>query len=315
MRIVFFGTPAFALPSLDALLKTGEDVVAVVSQPDKRKGRGRADTPPPVKEYALERGIEVLQPFKITDSTLLHRLSLLKPDAIVVIAYGKILRAPILMLPPYGCINVHASLLPNYRGAAPIQWAIIHGDVKTGITTMIMDEGLDTGDILLQEETDIYRDDTAESLGKRLSEMSAPVLLKTLQGIEQRTLSPSPQVGTPSFAPPLKKEDGVIDWSKTARAVHNFIRGMYPWPCAYCYLNGERIKIIKAIALEGSGQPRKIQKAGNELIVGTGNGLISILELQPEGKKIMSAKAFLQGRRLKEGTFFDEPEMDERHHT
>lgn len=307
MRIVFFGTPAFALPSLDALLNTGEDVVAVVSQPDKRKGRGRADTPPPVKEYALERGIEVLQPVTITDSTLMHKLSLLQPDVIVVIAYGKILRTPILVLPPYGCINVHASLLPNYRGAAPIQWAIIHGDVKTGITTMLMDEGLDTGDILVQEETDIYGDDTAETLGKRLAQMSAPVLLKTLQGIEQGTLSPSPQVGTPSFAPPLKKEDGVIDWSKTAQAVHNFIRGTYPWPCAYCYLNGERIKIIKAKALEGSGQPRRIQKAGNELIVGTGNGLISIIELQPEGKKIMSAKAFLQGRRLKEGIFFDEP--------
>ena len=315
MRIVFFGTPAFALPSLDALLNAGEDVVAVVSQPDKRKGRGRADTPPPVKEYAIGRGLEVLQPVTITDSALMLKLSLLKPDVIVVIAYGKILRKPILILPSYGCINVHASLLPNYRGAAPIQWAIIHGDVKTGITTMIMDEGLDTGDILLQEETDIYDDDTAESLGKKLSEMSAPVLVKTLQGIEQGTLTPSPQVGTPSFAPPLKKEDGVIDWSKTARAVQNFIRGMYPWPCAYCYLNGERIKIIKAIVLEGSGQPRRIQKAGNELIVGTGNGLISILELQPEGKKIMAAKAFLQGRRLKEGTFFDEPEMDERHHT
>ncbi len=180
---------------------------------------------------------------------------------------------------------------------------------------MLMDEGIDTGDILLQEETDIYADDTAESLGKRLAEMSAPVLLKTLQGIEQGTLSPSPQVGTPSFAPSLKKEDGVIDWSKTARSLHDFIRGMYPWPCAYCYLNGERIKIIKATILEGSGQPRRIQKAGHELIVGTGNGLIAILELQPEGKKIMSAKAFLQGRRLKEGTFFDEPEMDERHHT
>jgi methionyl-tRNA formyltransferase len=307
MRIVFFGTPAFALPSLTALLDAGEDVVAVVSQPDKRKGRGHAQTPPPVKDYALEKGITVLQPVKATDSAFMHELSLLKPDVIVVIAYGKILRAPILTLPPFGCINVHASLLPNYRGAAPIQWALLHGDVKTGITTMLMDEGLDTGDILLQEETEIRIDDTAETLGNRLAEQSAPVLLKTLHGIEQGTLSPSPQVGTPSFAPSLKKEDGIIDWSKTARALHNFIRGMFPWPCAYCYLNGERIKITKATVLEGSGQPRRIQKAGDELIVGTGDGLISILELQPEGKKIMSAKAFLHGRRLKEGTFFDEP--------
>jgi methionyl-tRNA formyltransferase len=315
MRIVFFGTPAFALPALTALLDTGANVVAVVSQPDRRKGRGSAKTPPPVKEYALTKGIRVLQPVKINDSAFINELTLLKPDSIVVIAYGKILGSPILSLPPFGCINVHASLLPNYRGAAPIQWALIQGDLKTGITTMLMDEGLDTGDILLQEETDIHDNDTAESLGKRLAEMSAPLLLETLHGIEQGTLSPSPQVGTPSFAPSFKKEDGVIDWSKTARVLHDFIRGMYPWPCAYCYLNGERIKITKAAVLDGSGQPRRILKAGDELFVGTGEGLISILELQPEGKKIMSAKAFLQGRRLKEGTFFDEPEMDERHHT
>ncbi len=308
MRIVFFGTPAFALPSLTALLHAGEEVVAVVSQPDKRKGRGHLYAPPPVKAYAIEKGIQVLQPTKIDDSTFIHKLSIFKPEVIVVVAYRKILRAPILMLPSYGCINVHASLLPNYRGAAPIQWAIINGEEKTGITTMIMDEGLDTGDILLQEETEIFDDDTAETLGKRLAELSASVLLKTLQGLEHGTVSPVPQAGIPSFAPPFKKEDGMIDWKKTARALHNFIRGMYPWPCAYCYLNKERIKIIKAKFLEGSGMPRRIEKSGDELIVGTGEGLISILELQPEGKKIMSAKAFLQGRRLKEGTFLDEPE-------
>jgi methionyl-tRNA formyltransferase len=187
--------------------------------------------------------------------------------------------------------------------------------VKTGITTMMMDEGLDTGDILLQEETDIFADDTAESLGKRLAELSAPLLLKTIDGLNHGTVSPTPQAGTPSFAPSFKKQDGLIDWGKTARVLHDFVRGMYPWPCAYCYLNKERIKITKAKALEGSGLPRRIEHAGNELIVGTGNGLLAILELQPEGKKVMSIKDFLQGRRLKEGTFFDEPEMDERHHT
>jgi methionyl-tRNA formyltransferase len=315
MRIVFFGTPAFALPSFTALLDSGKDVLAVVSQPDKKQGRGHKHVPPPVKEYAVGKGIEVLQPLTTTDGTFVHKLSLLKPDIIVVVAYGKMLRAPILTLPPYGCVNVHASLLPKYRGAAPIQWALIKGEVKTGITTMMMDEGLDTGDILLQEVADIDADDTAQSLGKRLAELSAPVLLKTLEGLENGTLAPSPQTGTPSFAPPFKKEDGAIDWAKTAPVLHDFIRGMYPWPCAYCYLNKERIKITKAKALEGSGLPRRIEHAGNELVVGTGKGLLAILELQPEGKKIMSVKAFLQGRKLGEGTFFDEPEIDERRHT
>lgn len=315
MRIVFFGTPAFALPSLTALLQAGEEVIAVVSQPDKKRGRGHIFTPPPVKKCALEKGIHVLQPKKINDSIFINKLSALKPEIIVVVAYGKILRAPILTLPSHGCINVHASLLPNYRGAAPIQWAIINGEDKTGITTMLMDEGLDTGDILLQEEIEIYDDDTAETLGKRLAEISAPVLIKTLQGIVKGTISPVPQRGTPSFAPPFKKEDGLIDWAKTAKALHNFIRGMYPWPYAYCYLNRERIKITKAKVLKGFSIPRRIEKADDELIVGTGRGLLSILELQPEGKKIMSAKAFLQGRRLKEGTFFDEPAMDKRSNT
>lgn len=315
MRIVFFGTPAFALPSLTALLQAGEEVIAVVSQPDKKGGRGHFFTPPPVKKYALEKGIHVLQPKNINDSIFINKLSALKPEVIVVVAYGKILRAPILTLPPYGCINVHASLLPNYRGAAPIQWAIINGEDKTGITTMLMDEGLDTGDILLQEEIEIYDEDTTETLGKRLAELSAPLLIKTLQGIVKGKVSPIPQTGTPTLAPPLKKEDGLIDWSKTAKALHNFIRGMYPWPCAYCYLNRERIKIIKAKFLNGFGLPRRIEKAEDEIIVGTGKGLISICELQPEGKKIMSAKAFLQGRRLKEGTFFDEPAMGKRSST
>jgi len=315
MRIVFFGTPAFALPSLTALLNAGEDVLSVVSQPDKKQGRGHRHAPPPVKGYAIEKGIEVLQPVTTTDRTFMHRLSLLRPDIIIVVAYGKMLREPVLTLPPYGCVNVHASLLPKYRGAAPVQWAIIQGEAKTGITTMMMDKGLDTGDILLQETIDIYDDDTAESLGKRLADLGAQLLLKTLDGLKHGTVSPSPQEGTPSFAPSFRKEDGLIDWTKPAGVLHDFIRGMYPWPCAYCYLNKERIKITKTEVLEGSGVSRRIEHMGNKLIVGTAEGLLAILELQPEGKKIMSIKAFLRGRRLKEGTFFDEPEMDERRHT
>ncbi|MEW6215729.1 MAG: methionyl-tRNA formyltransferase [Nitrospirota bacterium] len=308
MRIVFFGTPVFAIPSLTALLQTGEEVIAVVTQTDKRKGRSRIPSPPPVKELAINRGIKILQPTNTKDPVFLNELSAMEPEIIVVVAYGKILPAQILKLPPLGCINVHASLLPKYRGATPIQWAIITGEKKTGITTMLMDEGVDTGNILLQEEMEISEDDDAETLGKRLSEMGASLLIKTIKGIKDGSINPTPQMGTPSYAPPLKKEDGKVNWSKTATEVFNFVRGMYPWPSAYCYLNKERIKITKVRVLEGSGLPYRVERAGKgELVVGTGEGLISIIELQPEGKRPMSATAFLQGRRLKEGAFFDEP--------
>ncbi len=306
MRIIFFGTPAFAIPSLAALLQSEEEVIAVVTQPDKKKGRGRVSSPSPVKELAIDRGIKILQPVNIKDPLFLNGLSKIMPEIIVVVAYGKILPAQILRLPSHGCINVHASLLPKYRGAAPIQWAIINGEKKTGITTMLMDEGLDTGNILLQEETEISYDDNAETLGNKLAEIGASLLIRTIKGIRSGYIKPIPQKGTPSYAPPLKKEDGRLNWSKTATEIFNFVRGMYPWPCAYCYLNKERIKITRVKMLEGSGIPRRVEKTGEELIVGTGEGLISIIELQPEGKIPMSAKAFLQGRRLKEGAFFDE---------
>lgn len=310
MRIVFFGTPAFAIPLLNALLQSGEEVVAVVTQTDKRKVRDHIPSPPPVKEFAMNREIKILQPTSIKDINFLNELTNMRPDVIVVVAYGKILPAQILRLPLHGCINVHASLLPKYRGAAPIQWAIINGEKKTGITTMLMDEGLDTGDILLQEETEITDDDNTETLSKRLAEIGGSLLIKTIKGIKNGFIKPIPQIGTPSYAPSLKKEDGRLDWSKAATEIFSFVRGMYPWPCAYCYLNKERIKIIKVKVLEGFGMSRRIEKADEELIVGTGKGLISITELQPEGKRPMSAKAFLQGRRLKEGAFFDEPQMD-----
>jgi methionyl-tRNA formyltransferase len=307
MRIVFFGTPLFALPSLTAIIQSEEEIIAVVSQPDKRKGRNRISSPPPVKKLALERGIKILQPLNIKEPLFLDELSNLIPEIIVVVAYGKILPTQILKLPSHGCINVHASLLPKYRGAAPIQWAIINGEKKTGITTMLMDEGLDTGDILLQEETEISDDDNTETLSKRLAGIGALVLMKTIQGLKNGSIQPTPQVGSPSYAPSFKKNDGRITWSKTAVEIFNFIRGMYPWPCAYCYLNKERIKITAARVLEGSGLPGRIEKVGEEFIVGTGDGLILIIELQPEGKKLMSAKAFLQGRRFTKGTFFDKP--------
>lgn len=311
MRIVFFGTPAFAVPSLDALLRSGEEVVGVVTQADKRKGRDRIPSPPPVKEFASNSGLKVLQPANIKNPVFINELAVIGPEIIVVVAYGKILPLQILRLPSFGCVNVHASLLPKYRGAAPIQWAIISGERKTGITTMLMDEGLDTGDIFLQEETEIAEEDNTETLNKKLSEMGASLLIKTIKGIKDESIKPTPQVGTPSFAPPLRKEDGRVDWSKSAKEIFDFVRGMHPWPCAYCYLNRGRIKIIKVKVLEGSGMPHRIEKARKgELIVGTGKGLISIIELQPEGSKSMSATAFLQGRKLQEGSFFDESQVD-----
>ena len=306
MRIIFFGTPSFAVPSLTALLESGENIISVVTQPDKRKGRDRVLSPPPVKELAAGKGIEVLQPAHIKDPSFLDELSRMKPEIIVVVAYGKILPHQVLKLPLHGCINVHASLLPKYRGAAPIQWAIISGEKKTGITTMLMDEGLDTGDILLQEETDIYEDDNAETLGKRLAGMSGPLLIKTIQKIKEGSIKPVPQTGVPSYAPPLKKEAGRIQWSATAIEIFNFVRGMFPWPSAYCYLNKERIKITEVKVLEGRGMAGRIEKADEELVVGTEKGLISIIVLQPEGKRPMTAKEFLMGRRLKGGAFFNE---------
>ena len=305
MRIVFFGTPLFAVPSLKAILESPEEIVAVVTQPDKRKGRDRVPSPPPVKELALSKGIRILQPGSMKDREFQGDLSQLKPDLIVVVAYGKILPQGILRLPPRGCINVHASLLPSYRGAAPIQWAIINGEKKTGITTMLMDEGLDTGDILLQEETEISDSDNAGSLGKRLAGIGGALLVRTIERLKEGSITATPQTGAPSYAPPLKKEDGRIDWSDTAVRIFNFVRGMYPWPCAYCYLNGERIKITQVKALEGEGVAGRVEKADEELLVGTGRGLISMIEIQPEGKRPMAGREFLRGRRLKKGAFFD----------
>ena len=307
MRIIFFGTPTFAIPALKALLHAGEEVIAVVTQPDKRKGRDRLLSPPPVKEAAVEKGIQVFQPANMKDLSFLDALQGLKPDLIVVVAYGKILPLRILSLPVHGCINIHASLLPKYRGAAPIQWAIIKGGKKTGTTTMLMDEGLDTGDILLQDETDISPDDTADTLGQKLSETGASLLIKTIEQLKDGSLHPVPQTGTPSYAPPLRKENGRINYRSAAEDIRNMVRGMYPWPCAYCYLNGERIKITKVSVLEGYGLAGRIEKAGDELIVGTGAGLLSIIELQPEGKRAMTARDFLGGRRLSAGAFFDGP--------
>lgn len=310
MRIIFFGTPDFAVPSLNALIESGEDIISVVSQPDRPKGRGHKLSLPPVKESAISKGIPVIQPSGIKSPSFIEELSKLKPDLIIVVAYGKIIPLSILKIPPEGCINVHASLLPKYRGAAPIQWAIINGEFKTGITSMLMDEGLDTGDMLLQEETEIKDDETAYTLSLRLAEIGASLLVRTLNGLKDNSIQAAPQTGKPSYAPLLKKNDGRIDWSLPAKKIFDLIRGTYPWPGAYCYFNKERINIIKArlVNLVDKVTPGRIERVLDDgLYVGTGKGILSVIELKPEARKSMSITAFMHGRHLREGMSFDAP--------
>lgn len=309
MRLLFFGTPEFAVPSLRALLNSGYNVVAVVTQPDRQRGRGRRLSSPPVKIEAQRHALTVLQPEKARETDFIKRIKELNPSVIVVVAYGQILPPEIIHLPELGCINLHASLLPKYRGAAPISWAIINGEKKTGITTMLMDEGMDTGPVLLQEEIEIKAEDTTGSLSKILAEKGADLLIKTLRMLKEGDIKPRPQSGEASYAPLLKKRDGLIDWSIPARELHNFIRGVTPWPGAYTFLEGERIKVLKAIPVDGEGGAGVIERVKkDELVVGTGDGLLSILEVQPEGRSAMDIKSFLQGRRINSGMrFYENP--------
>lgn len=273
----------------------------MVTQTDKLKGRGHVLAAPPVKIAALEAGIKVLQPADLKDEACLAQLTSLRPEFIVVVAYGKILPRNILEIPERGCINVHASLLPKYRGAAPIQWAIIKGEKTTGVTTMLMEEGLDTGPALLRREVEVDRDETAGSLSQRLSSVGATLLVETLKRLREGSVMPAPQEGEASYAPPLKKEDGLIDWSQSAAGISDFVRAMRPWPGAYCYVNNERVTLLEAEAVNGEGKPGMIVGVGKEFIISTGSGLLSVKEVQPSGKKPMPASAFVIGRRLTEG--------------
>jgi methionyl-tRNA formyltransferase len=304
MKIVFMGTPEFAVPSLKALIESGDEVVAVVTQPDKPRGRGLEVTPPPVKILAQKYGIPVLQPQKIKTEEFLKQLEELRPDIICVVAYGKILPKGILELPRYGCINVHASLLPKYRGAAPINWAIIRGEKVTGITTMKMDEGMDTGDILLQREVPIEDEDTAETLSHKLSLTGAEVLIETLNLLKEGKLKPIPQNHSQAtYAPMLKKEDGEIDWGKTAEEIKNLVRGTLPWPGAYTFLDNKILKVYKVRVVEGQGKPGEVIKSDKETLrVATGENALDILELQIEGGKRLDTATFLRGRKIREGT-------------
>jgi methionyl-tRNA formyltransferase len=306
MNLVYFGTPEFAVAPLKTLLNSGHEVLAVVTQPDRQSGRGRHMSACPVKIEAQKSGLKTLQPLKVRGTEFLDELRSLNPSVIVVAAYGQILPSEIIRLPGFGCINIHASLLPKYRGAAPINRAIINGEKKTGITTMLMDEGMDTGPILLQEEVEITPGDTAESLSRRLSIIGADLLIRTLKGLESGLIKPVPQAGEASYAPLLKKTDGLIDWSRSAEEISNFIRGMNPWPGAYGFLDGERFKILKVVPLDESGETGIVKRVSkDELAVGAGEGSVSILEIQPSGKPVMTIRAFLQGRKMREGMKFE----------
>ena len=299
MRLVFMGTPAFAVPTLERAVEAGHEVAAVFTQPDRPKGRGQKDAMPAVKEAALRLGLPVDQPERIRRPEVVEQLRALAPDAVVVVGYGQILPQAILDIPPKGIINVHASLLPKYRGAAPIQWAIARGETHTGVTTMRIDAGLDTGDMLLKWETEIGPEETAVELGDRLAVAGADLLVQTLE--ELSSIVPKMQDDTQaSYAPILKKEDGRIDWSKSAEEIVNRVRGLVPWPGCYGSLRGQRFHIWKAKTAEGRYQPGRLHTIGKKLYAGCEGGVIELLEVQLEGKKRMTAAAFLNGFTLNE---------------
>ncbi len=304
-RIVFMGTPAFAVPILKALIEGEDEVIAVVTQPDKPAGRGKRLTQPPVKVLAKEYNLPVLQPEKIKDPNFLEKLRVFAPDAIVVAAYGKILPKEILEIPPHGCINVHASLLPKFRGAAPINWAIICGEKETGITIMQMDEGMDTGDILLMEAIPIGPDETAGELHDRLSQLGAKLIIEALKGLKEGKIKPKkqPEEGV-SYAPMLKKEDGFLDFLQPAEELARLIRGLDPWPSAYAYFRGKLIKFFKPKVVHEKVQavPGEIVKADEEgLLIATSKDLLLVKEVQVEGKKRMPVKEFIKGWRPRPG--------------
>lgn len=306
MRIVFMGTPDFAAGSLKALLASEHEVAAVVTQPDKPRGRGKAVQFPPVKEEAVGAGIPVYQPARVRDPEFVEELRALKPDVIVVVAFGQLIPQAILDLPKYGCVNVHASLLPKYRGAAPIQWAVIDGEPVSGVTTMQMDAGLDTGDILLQREVELAPDETGGSLFDKLRDVGAELLLETLKGLKEGTITPQPQPETSptAYASMLTRQMGQIDWSRSAAQLERLVRGLAPWPGTCTRLHGKTLKIWRAHVESGPGgaEPGTVAAVlKNKILVQTGDGLLAIDELQPEGKKRMESAAFLLGYRLQAG--------------
>lgn len=304
MRIVFMGTPSFAVPSLKALLDHGKDVVGVYTQPDRPKGRGYKLTPPPVKEVALEAGIPVFQPTTFKDPVVLDELKKLQPELIIVVAYGKILPVSVLELPKYHCINVHGSLLPKYRGAAPIQWSVLNGDTTAGVTTMYMAEGLDTGDMIDRAEVTVGENETASELYDRLSFVGADLLLQTLKSVKKGTVQATPQKEEEAtHAPMLTKEMSLLDFHKSAYLVHNLIRGLSDWPCAYTLLDGKRLKVYHSKVVDLHGKPGQLLNEKN-FIVACADKAVEFCEVQYEGSKRMSGADFLRGKKLQIGKQF-----------
>lgn len=302
MNIVFMGTPDFAVPSLAELVASGHNVKAVFSQPDRPRGRGYKLTPPPVKEFALSHEIEVFQPDSLKDEAVEKQLRGLNPDIIVVVAYGKLLPKAVLDIPKYGCVNVHGSLLPKYRGAAPIQWSVLNGDEFSGVTTMYMAEGLDTGDIILSEQTKIFDNETSSELYDRLSEIGAKLLVKTLKLIESGKDEKTAQDdAAASYAPMLSKSMSKIDFEKSAKSVHDQIRGLSEWPCASCECLGKTLKVYHSKTADGfTGAPGELLDS-KRFIVACGSGAVEFTEVQLQGGKRTDGESFLRGRRLEKG--------------
>ena len=306
MRVIFMGTPDFAVGTLEAVIKAGHEVVLAVTQPDKPKGRGNTMQFPPVKEKALEHGIEVYQPKRVREPECVAYLRQYKPDIIIVAAFGQILPGEILEMPQYGCVNVHASLLPKYRGAAPIQWAVINGEKYSGVTTMRMNEGLDTGDIIEQTRVELAPDETGGSLFDRLAEVGAELCVHTMAEIEAgRAVYTRQDEAEATHVGMIKKQFGKIDWTKPAEEIERLCRGLNPWPSAYTSLNGKTLKVWKASVQPGgdSLEAGKVVLVDKKVIgVQTGKDILILQEIQLEGKKRMSADAFLRGFPLACGT-------------
>ena len=309
MRVIFMGTPDFAVGTLEAIVEAGHEVVLAVTQPDKPKGRSGSLQFPPVKECAIAHNIPVFQPAKIREQKNIDELKKYDPDIIIVVAFGQIVSKEILDMPRYGCVNVHASLLPKYRGAAPIQWAVINGDEMTGVTTQRMDVGVDTGDIIETAELRIAEDETGGSLFDKLAMVGAKLCVSTMEKIEKGEAIYTPQKEEEAtHTKKIEKELGNVDWSKSAKEIECLIRGLNPWPSAYTHLNGKTLKLwlAKVIDENSTLTPGTIVKVTkNEILVQTGAGMLSLLEVQMEGKKRMPVDAFLRGYPLEEKTVFE----------
>lgn len=303
MRLIYLGTPAFAVPSVEALVAAGHDVLCVVTQPDRPSGRGQRLAASPVKEAALRFGLPVFQPERIRRPESIAALAGLKPHAMVVVGYGQIISQAMIDIPPHGIINVHGSLLPKYRGAAPVQWAIANGDVRTGVTTMRIDAGLDTGDVLLKAETEIAPEETAVELGARLSVLGAELLVETLDRIE--SIVPEKQdPAQATYAPLLKKEDGLIDWRQPAQVIHNRVRGLQPWPGAYTRFRNRQLHIWRSRVAPGEA-PKPGVFARHPLRIACGSGFLELVDVQLEGRNRISAEEFANGQRITENDFVE----------